>query len=201
MFLSKLKAVVVVAVCLSLGAIGLTYRPAQAAPRQPAQAADELAALRLEIEALRKDVQALRERVKVVEAQSRGQPGGGGPESAKSLAEELQKYLAGGEANKQDREKLLRWLMEQQKEGTATPKPKGSVWYTETFRDALKDRYKEELQNRKEQLPKAAPNVVETLERALEAIRNSADDKKAIEALERALEDLRKHPRPEGKPR
>jgi RNA polymerase sigma factor (sigma-70 family) len=74
MFLAKLKVsagVFLLALSVSAGAVGLTYRTASAqAPRAPAAQSvrDELDALRLEMEALRKGQQALRERVRELEA-------------------------------------------------------------------------------------------------------------------------------------
>jgi RNA polymerase sigma factor (sigma-70 family) len=71
MLLSKLTGfwAVALALCVGVGAVGLTYRPAQAAPRPSPAAPDELSALRLEMEAMRKDLQALRERVKTLEGE------------------------------------------------------------------------------------------------------------------------------------
>jgi hypothetical protein len=74
MFLAKLKVpagVFLLALSVSAGAVGLTYRTATAqAPRSPAAQSvrDELDALRLEVEALRRGQQALRERVRELEA-------------------------------------------------------------------------------------------------------------------------------------
>jgi RNA polymerase sigma factor (sigma-70 family) len=75
MFLSKLKVVpaVVLALVVSAGAVGVTYRavaadPGPASPEARA-AQDDLEALRLEVEALRKGLQATRERVKGLEGE------------------------------------------------------------------------------------------------------------------------------------
>jgi RNA polymerase sigma factor (sigma-70 family) len=85
MLLSKLKLVCVVAVAVSIsaGAAGLTYR-ATASPTQQAtgaRAADDWEELRLEIAALRKGLQTTRDRVKVLEEEVqalRGHVGAGG---------------------------------------------------------------------------------------------------------------------------
>jgi RNA polymerase sigma factor (sigma-70 family) len=72
MLLTKLKAVVAVAVLVfvSAGMVGLTYRPASAdAPKAERPLADDLEALRMEVEALRKSLQATRERVKMLETE------------------------------------------------------------------------------------------------------------------------------------
>jgi RNA polymerase sigma factor (sigma-70 family) len=73
MLLSKLKAiswVALLAVSISAGAIGVTYRPTASAAEEPARSArDDLEALRLEIEALRKSLQATRSRVQTLEAE------------------------------------------------------------------------------------------------------------------------------------
>ena len=92
MFLSKLKAVVAVALGLLVGAgaFGLTYRTVAAQPSRPGAgpqavaqagapsaapqgraAADELEELRLEVAALRKGLQAVRARVKTLEGEVR----------------------------------------------------------------------------------------------------------------------------------
>jgi hypothetical protein len=71
MLLSKLKVVcaVAVAVSISAGAAGLTYRASASPPQQAtgARAADDLDELRLEIAALRKGLQTTRDRVKTLE--------------------------------------------------------------------------------------------------------------------------------------
>jgi hypothetical protein len=73
MFLAKLKVsagVFLLAVSVSAGAVGLTYRTASAqTPHAPAAQSvrDELDALRLEVDALRKGQQALRGRVQELE--------------------------------------------------------------------------------------------------------------------------------------
>jgi RNA polymerase sigma factor (sigma-70 family) len=91
MLLSKLKTIVAVglAVCLTAGAVGLTYRTGAAEPGRVSSAdrarADDVEALRLEVEALRKSLHATRERVQTLEdevralkAAPRPQGGGGG---------------------------------------------------------------------------------------------------------------------------
>jgi RNA polymerase sigma factor (sigma-70 family) len=80
MLLTKLKAVVAVAlvVFLGAGAVGLTYRTSAAEPAQPGAGrplADELDELRLEVEALRKGLQATRDRVRSLEAGVQGLQG------------------------------------------------------------------------------------------------------------------------------
>jgi len=88
MILTKLKAisVVVLAVSLGVGVAGWSYGVAGTPSQQVAQeeraarraerpAADELEALRREMEALRKEVRATRARVQVLEAEVRGQKG------------------------------------------------------------------------------------------------------------------------------
>jgi RNA polymerase sigma factor (sigma-70 family) len=80
MLLTKLKAVVAVAlvVFLGAGAVGLTYRTSAAEPAQPGAGrplADELDELRLEVEALRKGLQATRDRVSSLEAEVQGLQG------------------------------------------------------------------------------------------------------------------------------
>src|SRR5207245_3930226 len=74
MLFSKLKAVwvVVLALSLSAGAIGLSYRAVAAPPGQASgrpQAADELEELRLGVAALRKGLQTTRERDKTLEGE------------------------------------------------------------------------------------------------------------------------------------
>jgi RNA polymerase sigma factor (sigma-70 family) len=73
MFVAKLKGiawVTMLALAVSVGGVGLTYRTAAAAPQEPARAArDDLDALRLEIEALRKSLQATRSRVQALEGE------------------------------------------------------------------------------------------------------------------------------------
>jgi RNA polymerase sigma factor (sigma-70 family) len=78
MFLSKLKTVwmVVLALLVGAGAVGLTYRTAAAQPGSrgdgpPARSAtaDELEELRLEVAALRKGLEATRQRVRTLESE------------------------------------------------------------------------------------------------------------------------------------
>jgi RNA polymerase sigma factor (sigma-70 family) len=96
MLLAKLKTFVAVAFVLfvSLGALGLTYRPgvAQSPPKPDRPMADELEELRLEVAALRKGLEATRQRVKALEAEAQARkvgaaaaPGGAGANHAQHL--------------------------------------------------------------------------------------------------------------------
>jgi RNA polymerase sigma factor (sigma-70 family) len=86
MLMSKLKMAwgIVLAISVSAGTAGLTYRamaepPPQARESSAARSmADDLEALRLEVEALRKSLQATRERVKTLESEMRAQKAQGG---------------------------------------------------------------------------------------------------------------------------
>jgi hypothetical protein len=85
MLLSKLKTawVVVLALVVGAGAVGLTYGPAAAQPGRGDETAasrataDDLEELRLEVAALRQGLEATRQRVKALEGEVRNLKAGG----------------------------------------------------------------------------------------------------------------------------
>jgi hypothetical protein len=180
MLLAKLKAVswvVLLAVSVSAGALGVMYRPTASAAEEPARVArDDLEALRLEIEALRKSLQATRARVQTLEGEVASLKGRAETQPALKRAEAAKVQLAPRDVETQV-----------QLEFTARPTTAARVT-TELFRVVLDD-------------------PVAEAEAALQKLKKDPSNKRAQQeaanALERAAKKLRQETQPkpaEGAP-
>jgi RNA polymerase sigma factor (sigma-70 family) len=171
MFLMKLRAVVVVAlvVCVGAGVVGLAYRTTAAEPGKTAGApagaspatADDLEALRLEVEALRKGLQATRERVKALEDEVqvlRGKGGVGPQPMSIDSGFPIQKGT-----------------------GIAPQDPRFFAGGFRTNRGFT-----------------AAEDPLAVADEALKQLHANPDDKQAADALEKALQRLRDRRRPDA---
>jgi RNA polymerase sigma factor (sigma-70 family) len=178
MLLSKLKLIpaVVLALVVSAGAIGVTYRavaaePAQAAPGASSSARDELEELRLEIEALRKGLHATREQVKELRAEVQTLKG-------QVRAAPVREPLPAGAVG-----------------DILVPKP-GAQGRAVPLADLDGDTHPDVVLF----FDKKSSDPVADAEEALKKLRAKPDDKQAAEALERALKQIKERGKPQAAP-
>jgi hypothetical protein len=200
MFLSKLKAVwvLLLAISVSAGAVGLSYRAVAAPPGQSGDkpqavraVADELEELRLEVAALRKGLETTRQRVKTLEDELQTLKG------RAANADRVRKDLPGEAGGRLFRHRDG-WVEEVKPEGAGWKfeevkpevplgkfvevKPEGSLgrFFVDVDRDGQLDVFVEQ------------PNsALAEAEAALKKLRANANDKQAADALEKALKQLK----------
>jgi RNA polymerase sigma factor (sigma-70 family) len=201
MLLAKLKTFwgVALALCVSAGAVGLTYRAAEARQPRPEPAAapggararpalqDELEELRLEVAALRKGLQATRERVKALE---RARAPSGGPTTAPSAGPKMPRGDAalGGPAMPRAGHRAP----------LTGPMPRGgaALGYPAMPRAGHRAPSAEPMMPRGMKRPKSPDDPLAEAEAALKQLRKNPTDKRAADALERALKQLKERTKP-----
>jgi RNA polymerase sigma-70 factor (ECF subfamily) len=196
MLLSKLKLVsaVALAVAVSVGAVGLTYRPAVAQPaaskdafRSARATADELEELRLEVAALRKGLEVTRERVKVLEGEVQALrapnsvPGvGARDDSQNTFREDLT---------------LKRNYQNRVDQSVAAPANRAHPPDLNQKPGLANEYDRNKLERLENVLVREQGSPLAQAEAALKKLRANPNDKQAADTLERALKQLKERAR------
>jgi RNA polymerase sigma factor (sigma-70 family) len=196
MLLNKLKTMwlVVLALLVGAGAIGLTYRTAMAQPGRPSDAspvtrasADELEELRLEVAALRKGLEATRQRVKVLEGEvqtlraGRSQSGGLNQAPGHQPAATPFQRKPGAPTDQPQQ-----WFSAPSNSGKQTDQPQ--QWFSAPGNSGKQTDQPQQWFSAPRE---GGDGPLADAEAALKKLRANPNDKEAADALDRALQQLK----------